>query len=87
MKTINAREPRTKLESRLSPGQQQLFPQPPGDAVALAQCTARNEYAPGGVVVSELLGLQKCKMIVPSPEAYALSERFPSRPGGVMLVI
>ena len=46
--------------------------------------TAKNEYAPGGVVASELLGLQKCKMTARSPKAYALSERFPNRPGGAM---
>jgi hypothetical protein len=27
--------------------------------------TAKNEYAPGGVVASEPLGLQKCRMIAP----------------------
>lgn len=38
------------------------------EAVAKGYRTARNEYAPGGVIASELLGLQKCKIIAPSPE-------------------
>jgi hypothetical protein len=52
-----------------------------------AYLTARKEYAPDGAITSDWLGLQKCKMIALSSAGYALSERFPNRPGGVMLVI
>ncbi len=33
------------------------------------QCTAKNEYAPRGMVTADVLGLQKCNVTVSAPLA------------------